>query len=122
MENDGAFRQAQIRRVVVGLMFVAAGLLLFFDRRSIFEVFSLWPLVMVGFGVSKIAGACCANCRRSGFWLLGIGLWFTLNQFTSLGYHDTWPLLLVLVGALLMWDAVAPASRCEACTEGHHAG
>ncbi len=118
---DDELRQAQTRRVLVGVMFVVAGVVLILNRASVFEVFGLWPLLLIGLGLSRIVGACCGNRRRSGFWLLGIGGWFALNEFTPLGYHHTWPLLLVIVGALIMWDAVAPGSRCAACAGGHHA-
>ncbi len=124
MEDDirTGFRQAQMRRIVIGLMFIVGGLVLAIDGRSIFDFLGLWPLLLVGLGLARIAGACCGGRRRSGFWLLGIGGWFALNEFTSLSYHHTWPLLLVLVGGLVAWDALAPAGRCPACAEGHHAG
>lgn len=119
---DALVRQAQVRRIVFGAMFIAGGLMLLFDRRSIFDVFGLWPLLLVGLGLARILGGCCARERRGGIWLLAIGLWFALNEFTHLGYHGTWPLLLVAVGGLIVWDAVAPGDRCPICAEGHHAG
>jgi hypothetical protein len=120
--RDALARQARVRRIVFGAMFTAAGALLFIHQRTIFDVFGLWPLLLVGLGLVRILGGCCAHCRREGIWLLAIGLWFALNEFTVLRYHDTWPLLLVAIGGLIVWDAVAPRDRCSLCTEGRHAG
>jgi hypothetical protein len=120
-QGEALARQARVRHVVFGAMLIAGGLALFFHQRNIFHVFGLWPLLLVGFGLARILGGCCARERRDGIWLLAIGLWFALNEFTVLRYHDTWPLLLVAVGGLIVWDAVAPRDRCPLCAEGHHA-
>ncbi len=123
MEDDNReIIQARTRRIVMGLMFVAAGLLLTIEGRSIFQIGSLWPLLFIVPGLGRIIGACCPGHRRGGYWLLGLGLWFALNEYTALGYHHTWPLLLVFVGGMVAWEAVAPAGPCPARSEGHHAG
>jgi hypothetical protein len=120
-QGEALNRQARVKHVVFGAMFIAGGVVLFFHQRDIFDVFGLWPLLLVGLGLARILGGCCARERRGGIWLLAIGLWFALNEFTVLRYHDTWPLLLVAVGGLIVWDAVAPRDRCPLCAEGHHA-
>ncbi len=117
---DAPDRQARVKHVVFGAMLVAGGVLLLLNHRDIFFVFGLWPLVLVGLGLARVLGGCCAHCRRDGVWLLAIGAWFALNEFTRLGYHDTWPLLLVAVGGLIVWEGVAPRERCEVCAEGRH--
>lgn len=118
MEPD---RAARIRHVTFGGLLVAAGVILLLHQLDIFYVVGLWPLLLVGLGITKLAAGCCAHSRRAGAWLLAIGLWFSLNEFTSLRYRDTWPLLLVAVGALIVWNAVAPVEPCPCCAEGHHA-
>ncbi len=117
---DALARQARARHVVLGGLLVAAGVVLFLGRHDIFYAFTLWPLLLVGLGLARILGGCCTHCRRGGFWLLAIGLWFALNEFTVLRYRDTWPLLLVAIGGLVVWDAVAPRDPCVLCAEGHH--
>ncbi len=118
--SDRTSPRRRIRNLVFGAMLIVGGIVLAVNGLTIFYVFALWPLLLVGLGAGKVLGGCCAAERRTGAWLLAIGLWFALNQFTVLGYHDTWPLLLVAVGALIVWDAAAPADRCPACAEGRH--
>ncbi len=113
-------RQSPTRHLVFGLMLIVGGIVLTLNGLDIAYVFGLWPLILVGLGISRILDACCAERRRSGAWLLAIGSWCALNEFTALRYRDTWPLLLVAVGALIIWDAAVPASRCSLCAEGRH--
>ena len=120
-ENARRERQVRIRHVTFGLLFVAAGVILALNGLSIFYAFSLWPLLMVGIGLARLLSACCGHSRRSGVWLLAIGAWLTLCNLTPLGYRDTWPLLLVVVGGMIVWDAVSPPAQCSFCAGGHHA-
>ncbi len=126
--NEGHAQQversgrAPLRHLVFGLMLIVGGGVLTLNGRGIEYVFGLWPLIPLGLGVDRILGACCAHRRRGGLWLVAIGSWFSLNAFTSLRYRDTWPWLLLAVGVLIIWEAVAPSGeRCSLCAEGGHA-
>jgi hypothetical protein len=112
--------EARVRHVTFGVMLVVAGVILTIHQLNIFHVFGLWPLLLVGFGISKIVAGCCTHARREGAWLLAFGLWFTINEVTSLRYRDTWPILVVAIGILIVWDAVWPSDCCSLCAEGHH--
>ncbi len=113
-------RETRVRHLTFGAMLVVAGVILVLHQMDIFDVFSLWPLLLVGLGLSRIIAGCCAHSRKSGAWLLAIGAWFLLNQQHVLRYRDSWPILLVAVGVLIVIDAVWPSDRCTLCAEGHH--
>jgi len=117
---DRCEHETRVRHVTFGALLVVAGVILALHQLSIFHVFGLWPLLLVGLGISKIAAGCCAHARKSGAWLLAFGLWFLLNEMTSLRYRDTWPMLIVAIGILIVWDAVWPSDRCSLCAECHH--
>ena len=81
VEHDGRREhEARVRHATFGAMLVVAGIILALHQLNIFHVFGLWPLFLVGLGISKIAAGCCAHARKSGAWLLAFGLWFTLNE------------------------------------------
>jgi hypothetical protein len=118
-QATGNLRPATRRRnVVFGGLLIVGGIVLFVNRLTVFQVGALWPLFFLGVGIAKLASACCNRQRRTGTAIIGLGLWFALNEFTYLSYHDTWPLLLLLWGGLLIWDGIVPASRCPVCEEG----
>lgn len=115
--------RVNLGRVVVGAAFLVWGLLLTLDRTGVVYVRhagALWPLVLVALGVGKIAGCDSRRGLRSGMWLLVIGLWFALNEFTVFGYHDTWPLLVVAAGAMMVWDVITGSGAARSATEGEN--
>jgi hypothetical protein len=72
-------------RVVIGAVLVAWGLLLTLDPIGVIHVRdtgALWVLLIVVLGVGKVIGSDSHRGRRSGMWLLVIGLWLALSKFT----------------------------------------
>jgi hypothetical protein len=120
MEQSLDQRHSRAKQIGFGVTLVVAGLLLAVRGLDIWHVFNLWPLFLVGLGLSKMLAACCKRETRSGVWLLALGLWFALNQFTVLGYHQTWPMLLAAIGGFMVWDALVPADRCANCARRRH--
>jgi hypothetical protein len=113
MEDQFVARRTRARHIAFGACLAV-------NRRDIFDIFALWPLFLLGFGASKLLAPCCRRERRSGIWLVSLGSWFALNQFTVLRARDTWPLLLVLMGAMMSWEALSPVQRCPICREARH--
>ncbi len=76
-----------------------------------------WPLLLVLFGVIRMFER---SDRSSGLWLVLIGLWLLVNEreISGFTYHDSWPLLVVVVGLSMVWTATrgaaAPPSNGEA--------
>jgi hypothetical protein len=121
MDERSNPQATRARHVAFGAVLIVIGLLAVLNGRDIGYAFTMWPLILVGFGLARVVAGCCARDRRSGAWLLVFGGWFALNRFTVLGYHDTWPLLVVAIGAMIAWDAIAPAGPCPNCAEVRHA-
>lgn len=85
-----------------GFVLITIGTLMLVDRYSVLEFGDLvrrfWPLALILIGIPKLA-------RRAtlwnGLWLIFIGTWLQLIQFRFLGmtYRNSWPLLLIVIGA-----------------------
>lgn len=58
----------------------------------------------------------CARCRLRGMMapavLITLGVLFLLDNLGARGFHDTWPLLLIVIGIVKVLQYTAP-------TEGH---
>lgn len=107
-ETDGWFNG----RFLLGLMLIVFGLVMLADRLEILVLrFSgnLWPVILIAFGILKMVDPPVQRgvrrTRRSGAWLIYIGLWGLVNEFRLFGlYYDTsWPLMIVGVGLATIW-------------------
>lgn len=95
-----------------GLALIGAGCVFLLDRLDYADMHHLirswWPLFLVAMGLSRIVG------RRdvwSGVWLVIIGAWLeavTLHV-ADLTFRNSWPLLLVASGAMLVLRSIGEA-------------
>jgi hypothetical protein len=101
-------RRTNMGRVIVGGLFMAAGVLLFLGKVEMLGLPSLtacWPLVLVGLGLDQLTKP---DSNGRGTWLVVLGCWLlavSLDLF-GLTVWNSWPLLLVAGGMILVWQAV----------------
>jgi hypothetical protein len=111
MKSNRARRGAQ-GQVVLGVLVIALGLLFLLDNLGLIElgrVLAFWPLLIVVLGIVKLVDTDSSNDKVLGIVLIALGATLLLNR---LGYfyftwHMTWPLLLIALGALLVYRAAA---------------
>lgn len=118
-------RRVSQARVVFGLVVMLVGTLLLLDRLDWWGVrlpnwgnVPIWPWMLIVLGLVRLSDRStdarrCMRARRSAVWLLFIGAWGLLNEYRLFGLHygHSWPILLIGVGALIVWrsmDEVAP--------------
>jgi hypothetical protein len=72
-----------------------------------------WPLIVVAIGVGKLAGG--GRRRRSGLWLIFVGLWLLANthRFFGLTWNSSWPILVIGFGVMLTLGALYGESGKE---------
>jgi hypothetical protein len=92
--------------LVLGLAFVAFGVLFFLDNIDILDArmyVRYWPLFLIVPGLFKLFQP--GRNRVVGGFLVGLGAIFLLNSLdlVQLGFHELWPLILVLIGAAILW-------------------
>jgi Domain of unknown function (DUF5668)/Cell wall-active antibiotics response 4TMS YvqF len=94
-------------RLVVGLAVMALGALLTLDNLGLFDFHGLWrywPIVLLLVGVSKFIQG--ADVFGALIWI-GFGAALFASNFGLIRLRQIWPLLLVGVGARLVFGAVA---------------
>jgi len=114
-ERRWARRQARLnspgRHLAAGVIFLAIGVIFllgnmgFLDVR---EVFAFWPVILIVFGVVRIVESREDYGQTAGIFWVVVGLLFLLGSFgiIRLAFSELWPVLLIGVGALMLWRAV----------------
>jgi hypothetical protein len=105
-------------QLLLGLMVIGIGVLFTLDNLGIARwsqyVFRYWPVGLIAIGVLKLwqpregmGGA------FGGLLFTLVGTWLLLEQtaLVRISFVDLWPLLLVFIGAFLVWQGVAGPRR-----------
>ncbi len=94
---------------VIAILLIAVGALLFLDQNGIIDAWQIlryWPLALIAVGLLKLTRR--DSCNRAGaIILIVIGV---LNSGWAIGFATwsrMWPLLIIIVGAVLLWNAVS---------------
>jgi hypothetical protein len=87
--------------IIVGTVF----LLERFDYVSTRQVWRLWPVIVICIGLVHLVRP---ERGRPSIFLLLIGIWLQVSTLGlwGLDWNDSWPLLIIFVGASLVFDAV----------------
>jgi hypothetical protein len=77
------------------------------------RLWDYWPLVFVGIGLGKVMQPAGAPGRSSGAIFIVIGIWWLLANLDVLDHDpiDFWPVVLILVGAGILWRAIESARQ-----------
>ncbi len=94
-------------RVFFGGVLMLVGLGLLLDRTGWLDALSrLWPLLLVGLGVVKLAFPRRDDGRGGGAWLILIGLLLLGDSLRVLTFRQSWPLFLVAGGGSIVWNGL----------------
>lgn len=110
------FPTAAVLLIALGALFLLSNV---YELR---EVFRLWPLLLIYFGVVRFMAVrrstlCpCVRCQASRMMgpaiLLTLGALFMLDQWTDIKFRHTFPAILIVIGAVKLLEAAGS-------TEGH---
>ena len=74
---------------------------------------SWWPFVLIVMGAARMVNGPDVSPRergkrRSGVWLIVVGLWGLVNEWRVFGlsYGTSWPLLVMASGAMMVWRSL----------------
>lgn len=90
-------------RIVIGLLIIAAGILLLLKSLgfvSDYNVGDFWPVILIVIGLGKILQPKKHRQLYWGFIITAVGTLFLLNNmgYISFWFNDLWPILIILVG------------------------
>src|SRR5262245_50879686 len=104
--------------IILGLIVMLVGLTLLADRVGLggFRVnLPIWPVVVVLIGTARLKDRVVdargrTRLNRAGIWLIIVGVWGFINEYRLFGLHygTSWPLLVIGVGAMVVWRALDP--------------
>jgi predicted membrane protein len=98
------------KNLATGLIFVAIGVIFLLGNMGyldVREVFAFWPIILIVFGVVRIVESREDYGQTAGIFWVVVGLLFLLGSFgvIRMAFQELWPILLIGVGALMLWRA-----------------
>jgi hypothetical protein len=115
-------RKIDGRALLNGTMLIVVGTLFLLDRLRIEDFGDLlqlyWPLIIVFFGVSHLLRR---ESMWSGVWLVLTGVWLQMAHLHLFGltYRNSWPLMLIALGAGITLRAVFDSGVARPKGEQH---
>ena len=96
--------------LVVGLLIVLIGTVLLLDRMGVMDasrVFRFWPVLLIIFGLVGVFRADEPGklVARGLIGLAGVLLLLMELQVVHFGFHEVWPVFIIVAGLLLVWAA-----------------
>jgi hypothetical protein len=110
--------------LVAGTILLVVGLLFLFNNFDFIElgpISHFWPLIIIAIGITKFLDADHPADRRRGGWWVMIGLWLLISTLHWYGFsfHNSWPILLIVLGINSIWRALDPQSTSHS-SKGYH--
>lgn len=104
--------------LVFGLLVIAVGVLFTLDNLNIVDggeyIYQYWPVGLIALGVARMI----ESHLRGGSLLTGgifavVGTWFLLDHLdlVEASLLDIWPILLVVVGCIIVWQGLKGGAR-----------
>lgn len=108
-ERRGARSHSPLKHVAAGLILMGIGVIFLLGNMGYLDIHkavSFWPVILIILGAVKFVEG-RDHGRNSGIFWVVIGLLFLLGSFgiIRLTFHEIWPVLLIGIGALLLWRA-----------------
>jgi predicted membrane protein len=99
--------------LIPGLILVGVGVLFLLDNLNIIyarDFVRYWPVILIAAGLAKLVDAPHSGGRPAGVILLLVGSVFLVDNLglLHLGFRALWPLALIAMGLMLLWQRLSP--------------
>lgn len=99
-------------RLIGGLVLMTLGGIFLLGRLDVLpehDLRQLWPLILIAIGLGKMLGPWSRD-RGAGVTVLLVGVWAFANihHWFGLTWHNSWPLVLILIGLKLLVVELLP--------------
>ena len=113
--------------LVAGGILILLGLVYALDSFGVLyagDIVRYWPLILIGAGITRLAQGRIQSHRISGLILILLGSVFLLRTLRIFFVHsrDVWPVVLLLIGGSLVWQALSRRSPAFLTSAGTSAG
>jgi predicted membrane protein len=94
--------------IIGAVVFIVVGSVLLLEKLGYLPwgfAIHFWPMIFVVIGVVKVV---YAGGRPTGLALIALGVILQLNEMgiTHLNFWDLWPVLIIIAGAAMLWQAL----------------
>jgi predicted membrane protein len=122
MNKDPSSNRIPVQ-VMLGALVIVMGVLFLLDNLNILDfhgVIRFWPMVFIVVGLIKMADTSSPNGHFLGAILIFIGAMMTLNRFGFFyfSWRTLWPVLLILLGGMVVYRAIAGRRQIGAAPKG----
>src|SRR5579863_115455 len=107
-EDNREIMQRDKGPVIGAVVFIAVGSVLLLEKLGYLPygfAIHFWPMIFVVIGIVKLV---YAGGRPTGLVLIALGVILQLNEmgFTHLNFWDLWPVLIIVAGVAMLWQAL----------------
>lgn len=104
-------KQTSRRKTTTGIFFILFGAVLLFHQLNIISLFTIrdmWPFIFIVIGIAKLLAAEDRREFAAGIWWTFLGAWIyiSVNHLWGLGFHDTWPAMVIAAGFSIIWKSM----------------
>jgi hypothetical protein len=98
------------KRIIFALILIGIGALAVLQNTNMIDIgsiWTLWPFLLVAFGINHLIGTRNPSEIGTGIWLCFLGLWLyvSLEGVWGLSFGTSWPMLLIAWGLSMVWKS-----------------
>jgi hypothetical protein len=105
--------RTSLQGILPAVIVIGIGVLFLLNNLNIFflhDIWRFWPGILIAIGLVKMVDSPLSSGRITGGALVGVGALLLADNlgFLNLSWENSWPLVLIGAGVLMLWNRLAP--------------